>query len=409
MANRSNWDAKHKGGPVEMLLTADPFHAFMPYPPQEVEHAAEGPLAGLTLAVKDIFDVAGYRTGCGNPMKLAEAAPAPRHAPPVAALLAAGARFVGKAHTEELAWSLYGTNVHFGTPINPAAPDRVPGGSSSGSASAVAGGLCDIALGSDTGGSVRAPASFCGIYGLRPTHGAISLDDCMPLAPSLDTCGFFARDAATLGRIGQVLLPSGSRTLSRPLIATDVFSLLPEDTRAAFLPALARLAAAVGSTAPVEVYHQPVSALFSCFRTIQSYEANICHGDWIARRRPVLAPAIAARFAYAASVGEAEYQAALELRQQFATHMLDLLADDGLLILPTLHAPAPRLDSSEAELATYRDEAMRLLLIAGLAGLPQLALPAITLDGAPLGLSLIGPRGSDQALLELAARIGHLD
>jgi Asp-tRNA(Asn)/Glu-tRNA(Gln) amidotransferase A subunit family amidase len=108
-------------------------------------------------------------------------------------LLDAGAQFVGKAHTDELAFSMNGRNAHFGTPRNGGAPDRIPGGSSSGSASAVSNGLCDFALGSDTGGSVRTPASHCGLFGIRPTHGRISLERVLDLAPSFDTCGFFTR------------------------------------------------------------------------------------------------------------------------------------------------------------------------------------------------------------------------
>ena len=165
-----------------------------------------GPLAGLTLGVKDIFDVAGYVTGCGNPDKAENDPPAAKTAPAVQKLLDAGARFLGKTQTEELAFSLTGQNVHFPHPVNPGAPDRVTGGSSSGSAAAVAGGLADIATGSDTGGSIRAPASFCGLVGLRTTHGAISLDGTMPLAPSFDTFGWFARDIETYVKVGEVLL-----------------------------------------------------------------------------------------------------------------------------------------------------------------------------------------------------------
>src|SRR6218665_673770 len=189
-----------------MLLKSDPVRAFMPYPAVAVENASEGPLSGLTLAVKDLFDVKGYRTGCGCPTKLAESEVKTVTAPAVQRLLDAGARFVGKTHTDELAWSMYGMNAHFGTPVNVAAPDRIPGGSSSGSAAAVAAGLADIALGTDTGGSVRAPASFCGLWGLRPTHGRISLEGCMELCASFDTAGFFARDAGTLALTGAVLL-----------------------------------------------------------------------------------------------------------------------------------------------------------------------------------------------------------
>src|SRR5687767_6592237 len=189
-----------------MLLDSDPARAFLPYPPVEVPKAASGPLAGLTFAVKDLFDVAGYPTGGGSPHVLAMSGVKTRTAPIVQRLLDAGARFVGKTHTDELAFSLNGKNAHFGTPVNGGAPDRIPGGSSSGSASAVSNGLCDVALGTDTGGSVRGPASHCGLFGLRPTHGRVSLKGAHDLAPSFDTCGFFARDAATFRRVGEVIL-----------------------------------------------------------------------------------------------------------------------------------------------------------------------------------------------------------
>lgn len=390
-----------------MLLKDDPVHAFMPYPAIEVENAATGPLAGLTFGVKDIFDVAGYRTGCGNPIKLAQSGIATAHAPAVQALLEAGARFVGKTHTEELAWSLYGTNVHFGTPINPAAPDRVPGGSSSGSASAVAAGLCDFALGSDTGGSVRAPASFCAIYGLRPSHGAIALEGCMPLAPSFDTAGFFAREAAILRRVGDVLLPPDAAPSGplRPLIATDLFDALSEAARAALAPALAAIAAAMGAPKAVRVHAASPAPLFAAYRCQQAYEAYRAHGAWFETFRPKLAPAIAERFAYAASLSAQEGQAAAAIRPGFAAAMAELLGEGGILIAPIVQGPAPLLASDPAFLDSYRQEALRFLSLSPLAGIPQIALPAGKLEGGPIGISLIGPRGSDRKLLALAETI----
>ena len=170
-----------------MLLDADPARAFMPYPAAPVAHAPGGPLHGLTFAVKDLFDVDGYPTGCGSPHLLALSGVKTRTAPVVRALLDAGARFVGKTITDELAFSMNGKNAHFGTPRNGVAPERIAGGSSSGSAAAVSNDLCDFALGTDTGGSVRAPANHCGLFGIRPTHGRVSLERCHALAPSLDT------------------------------------------------------------------------------------------------------------------------------------------------------------------------------------------------------------------------------
>ena len=157
-----------------MPLINDTAHAFLPYPDAPVPHASTGPLTGLCFAVKDLFDVAGYPTGGGQPFVLAMSGIKTRTAPTVQKLLDAGARFIGKTVTDELAFSMNGNNGHFGAPVNGAAPARISGGSSSGSASAVSNHLCDFALGSDTGGSVRAPASHCGLLGLRPTHGRIS-------------------------------------------------------------------------------------------------------------------------------------------------------------------------------------------------------------------------------------------
>ncbi|MCB1544080.1 MAG: amidase, partial [Rhodoblastus sp.] len=324
--------------------------------------------------------------------------------PAAAALLAAGAQFVGKTQTEELAWSLYGTNAHFGTPRNPAAPDRVPGGSSSGSASAVAARLCDFALGSDTGGSVRAPASFCGLFGLRPTHGAISLARCMPLAPSLDTCGFFARDAATLRAVGDVLLPSAQAKASRVMIAQDLFARLPAAARDALMPMAEQLQARLGKATPVDVYDRPTAEPYDAFRIVQLHEAGTLHGPWADSRKPVLHPSIAQRFVAAKKVTDADVARARAARASFAEHLLRLYGEDGLMIAPVLHGPAPRLDSTAAEFETYRDNAMAFLCPAGLAGLPQLVLPAGEVDGAPLGISILGPRGSDRSLLEAALR-----
>ena len=152
-----------------MLLDRDPAHAFMPYPAVPVPHAPSGPLSGLTFAAKDLFDVAGYPTSAGSPHMLAMSGIKTRTAPTVQKLLDAGARLVGKTITDELAFSMSGKNAHFGTPVNGGAPDRIPGGSSAGSAAAVSNGLCDFALGTDTGGSVRAPANHCGLFGIRPT------------------------------------------------------------------------------------------------------------------------------------------------------------------------------------------------------------------------------------------------
>jgi amidase len=391
-----------------MLVKADNYHAFVDYPDAPVENAAGGPLAGLTFAVKDIFDVAGYKTGCGNPEKTADSRPAERHAPAVAALLDAGARFLGKTHTAELAFSLDGRNAHFGTPANPAAPGRVPGGSSSGSASAVAGGLVDFALGSDTGGSVRGPASFCGLIGLRPTHGRIDIAGVMPLSPSLDTVGWFARSADAYERVGAVLLgeDAAGPALRRMVIAEDAYALLLGSAEDAVMrPAVARVAEHLEPAGARVVSADGLSAWAQVFRTIQGFEAWQAHGGWIESRKPKFLPMVRGRFEGASRVGAEEYRIAGVKRASIRSQLEDVVGDDGVIVLPTMPTIAPLMDADEAVFEAFRAQALQMLCMSGLSGLPQISLPLGIVDGCPIGLSLIAPRGRDRALIGLARSI----
>ncbi len=390
-----------------MLLAADPAHAFMPYPAVPVPNAAAGPLSGLTFAAKDLFDVAGYPTSGGNPLLLAASGLKTRTAPTVQALLDAGARFVGKTVTDELAFSMNGKNAHFGTPRNGGAPDRIPGGSSSGSAAAVSNGLCDVALGTDTGGSVRAPANHCGLYGIRPTHGRVSLERCLDLAPSFDTCGFFARDPATFARVADVLLGADRRALTRArlLWPADVWSLVSPDVHAALAPAVARLEAALGAPSEVNVALESFDAMYWAFRRLQGREAWSADGAFIERHAPPLGPGVAERFAWSRAVTDAQVAEGSAFRSAYIAHLSALLGDDGVLVLPTMPDVAPLLAASEGELEDYRNAAIKMLCVSGLSGFPQLSLPLARRLDAPLGLSLLGPAGSDRSLVALAQAV----
>jgi amidase len=391
-----------------MHLPDNPAHAFVPYPAAPIAHAAAGPLAGLTFAVKDLFDVAGYPTGGGNPLLLALSGVKASTAPTVQRLLDAGARFVGKTHTDELAFSMNGRNAHFGTPVNGGAPDRIPGGSSSGSAAAVSNRLCDFALGTDTGGSVRAPASHCGLFGLRPTHGRISLERCLDLAPSFDTCGFFTRDARAFGRVADVLLGEDESPLAarvRLLRPTDVWGLLADEVAVALAPALARVEAVAGKAQPCTVALDSFDSMYWSFRYLQGREAWQVDGPFIERFAPPLGPGVAERFAWARQVTDAQVVGAAHFCDRFRAHMAELIGRDGLLVMPTMPDVAPLLVAEESELEDYRNAAIRMLCISGLSGFPQVTLPLTTRLGAPLGISLLGPAGSDRSLLALAERI----
>ncbi|TAG78536.1 MAG: amidase [Burkholderiales bacterium] len=391
-----------------MLLPADPANAFVPYPDVEVPNAATGPLSGLTFAAKDLFDVTGYPTGGGNPLILAKSGIKTKNAVTVQKLLDAGARFVGKAHTDELAFSMNGKNAHFGTPINGGAPDRIPGGSSSGSASAVSNKLCDFALGTDTGGSVRAPANHCGLFGIRPTHGRISLEGALDLAPSYDTCGFFARDAATFARVADVLLGADASPVPekvRLLWPTDVWAMLDQPVRDALAPASEKIQTALGRATKCTVALESFDAMYWNFRYIQGYESWQTDGPFITQHAVPLGPGVAERFAWSKNVTRAQYDEACAFRRRFTAHLEQLLGGDSVLLMPTMPDIAPLLTAEESELQRYRDAAIQMLCIAGLSGFPQISLPTASRLGAPLGISLLGPAGSDRALVSIAERV----
>ena len=392
-----------------MLLETDPARAFMPYPPVEVPCAPDGPLAGLTFAAKDLFDVAGYPTGGGSPAVLARSGIKARTAPAVQRLLDAGARFVGKTHTDEFAFSINGRNAHFGTPVNGAAPDRIPGGSSSGSASAVSNGLCDTALGTDTGGSVRAPASHCGLFGLRPTHGRIPLSDCLALAPSFDAAGFFARSGEVFARVAEVLLGEDEAPLPEApglLLAADAIAMLDTEVRAVLAPLIAAIEAALGPATLVEAAGVAgFEPLVLAFRRLQGREAWRADGAVIEEHRMPLGPGVAERFAYSREVSDVEVEIAETVRAQFRERFRTLVAPGTVLLLPTMPDVAPLLDEPEGNLDLYRARAMSILCLAGLSGFPQVTMPLARRQGAPLGLSLIGPPSSDLSLVRLACRL----
>ncbi len=381
------------------------FNAFLGYSQVPVPNAQSGPLARLALAVKDIFDVAGYRTGCGNPDKFAEAQPATRTAPAVQTLLDAGARFVGKTQTDELAFSLMGLNAHFPSPVNAAAPDRVTGGSSSGSAAAVAAQLASIAVGSDTGGSIRAPASFCGLIGLRTTHGRISLEGAMPLAPSFDTFGWFAEDIEVYEAVGKLLLGRDPvrASLARTLALPDQEALLAGPEESAEYGRMRTLAGPIREIA--WPFTSTVDELYWCFRHIQSYEAWAAHGAWISAADRRLGPGVKERFEFGAGIEEKTVKAETVRRLVFRAELEALLGTDGVLVLPTVPGAAPLKASSFATTQAYREQALRLLCLSGLSGFPQITLPLGRVEGAPFGLSLLGPAGSDIALIRLGRKL----
>ena len=408
-----------------------------------------GPLTGLTVAVKDVFEVDGFAMGAGNPVWLAERAAASADSAAVAALRAAGAAVAGIAHTDEFAYSIAGRNAHWGTPPNGAAPDRIPGGSSSGPASAVAAGQADIGLGTDTAGSVRVPASYQGLWGLRSTHGSTDAAGLLPLAPRFDAIGWMARDAVTLraaviaglggdeGALrlaawflsersetkgaqralaqdeGAVRLRRGASVVAvepdgpqapdpRFVVAPALLALADRDVAAAFETAVTE-AVAAGRIQPPEVIEvPPTTELFAAFRIPQAAEAWRSDGEWVTAHPNACAPDVAARFAFAASVTPEQEAAALAELERLRV-ALDAALDERILLLPSAPTFAPLLDADADTLESVRVRTLSITAVAGITGRPAVSAPVLEIEGLPVGLCLVGPRGTDVDLIDVAS------
>jgi amidase len=372
--------------------------------------ATSGPLAGLSCVAKDMYAIKGERTGAGNPDWLANQQPATAHAAAIEKLLAAGASITGKTICDEFFYSVAGINAHYGTPVNVRAPGRIPGGSSSGSAAACAASACDFALGSDTGGSVRIPASLCGLYGIRPSHGRIDTRGAMDMSPTFDTIGWFALSAGVLRKVGGVLLNAAANNVSvdELIIADDGLAEADAPVAALLRDALKAMAAVLPPAKPVRI--APAGGLDvwrDAVRIIQAHEIWQVYGRFVEEKHPRFGPGVAERMQIASQITKAEADAARKVHAAARDHIRSVVKPGTVMALPSAPCIAPRIDTSPADQESYRIRVMRLTCIAGLGGLPQLSIPVGTVDGCPVGLSLIGWAGGDEALLDLAAALAR--
>ncbi|XP_020084615.1 amidase 1 isoform X1 [Ananas comosus] len=392
------------------------------------------PLQGLTFAVKDIFDINGYVTGFGNPDWARTHAAATSTSPVVLAILAAGAICVGKTIMDEMAYSINGENKHYGTPTNPCAPDRVPGGSSSGSAVAVAAKLVDFSLGTDTGGSVRVPAAYCGIFGFRPSHGIISTMNVIPMAQIFDTVGWFARDLTTLTQVGRVLLPlpiEATKKASRIVIPTDGFELLCSSSDKTYhilnasvekifgcdiidnenlgeyisknVPSIGNFISSVLENQACKI--PALAALSHSMRLLQRFEFKANHGEWIYAVRPNLGPGIQERVSEVLTTKYENMECCYGIRAELQACLTGLLGDSGVLAIPTVPGPPPKLSMEAAALEDFRARAFCLLSIAGMSGFCQISIPLGMHNNLPVSVSLLAKQGADHFLLSIATEL----
>jgi amidase len=375
----------------------------------------KGPLDGLTFAVKDNIDVAGMVTGCGNPTWAATHPPAKEHALVVETLLNSGARALGKVILDEFAFSLVGENHFYGTPLNPRSPDRVPGGSSSGSASAVASGEVDFALGTDTGGSVRVPAANCGLYGLRPTWGRFSVAGVQALAPSFDTVGILTRELLVLERVVRALSPSeNSSPIDTVFVLEEAWALAGEEVRAVLPAVIERMKRAglkVETTRLASLGEGELGtdmmAWKNLYSSIQWPEIMSIFGGWLDQAKPGIGPKIDENFELAKNFSRTHLAKDVRCREETKARIQKFLKPGTALCIPTVPSPPPLLGKVDYDRvgAGYVVKALSLTAIAGIGSVPQIALPMSTADNLPIGVSLIGGANTDLALISAVQNI----
>ena len=384
-------------------LPVDQFNAFIQYGQPYIEGEKYQALSNFSFGIKDIFDVAGFPTAFGSPDWLNTHPVATQTAPAVLDLVQQGATLVGKTHTDELTYSILGINAHYGTPTNPNYPNRIPGGSSSGSAVSVAGKLVDFAIGSDTGGSVRTPASFCGIYGMRPTHGRISLKNARPLAKSFDTLGWFARDPEILFEVGKSLLKEERKSNIQAIeviAPKQAWEIIPDGLRRLALKRVQEIFIR-NNVINKDLPSLNLKAWANTFSIIQASEIWQEHGAWASRHFENLGPGIKDRFLFASKIDPSIATQALDERIKIQD-LLNSILYNKFLLIPTVVDIAPLLNSTKNHLEDFRQKSFQLLCIAGLGGLPQISLPVVFSTEGALGISLVGPKDSDMELLHFA-------
>ena len=374
--------------------------------------AKSGPLTGTSFMVKDLFAIKGRKVSNGNPDFYKHATPARETAPVVTQLLEAGASCTGITVCDEFFYSVLGTNVHYGQPVNARAPKHVTGGSSCGAAAAVAASMCDFALGTDTAGSIRVPAAFCGLYGLRPTYGRIDMTGATAMAPSYDTVGFLARDPDLFRKVGRVLLQEAKAEpkVERLILAENFFRNAEASMDQTLWDAIRKPKSALPKAEHMELAsEEEIAAWRNAFRVIQGFEIQSTLLPFIQSHNVELGPGIKERFEMSAGITLAEAETARALRAEIADHLIALVSPGTLIVLPTTPTLPPERDIPDgASFSEFRAHTLSFTCLAGHAGLPQVSVPAGVAAGCPVGLSFIGWPGGDETLLDLAVHLEPL-
>lgn len=367
--------------------------------------AQKGALKGYQFAVKDVFDIKGFRIQAGNPQYFDQASIADMTASAVIALQDAGAKLVGKTHTDELGGSLFGVNEHYGAPLNSYSPECVPGGSSSGSAAAVAANLVDFALGGDTSGSVRAPASFCGIYGFRPTFGKISTTGVLPISNHLDTVGIFAQHPEVISQVLAVYGMKEQSEFTRFRIIPSLVNYLHSSLNIIFLKQIQAIQSLTSSTMPLIIDEDKLTQWSTVIRTIAMYSLWQVHKEWILKSNPTFGELINERLKIAKTVPYDDYKLALQNQKEIRKFMDDSLEPGDIIVFPTVHDIPPLLSCSVTQFKDFALKASRHTCIAALTGFPEITIPLRNIkEKCSLGMSFLGRANNDYSLTLFASK-----
>ena len=368
-------------------------------PKNKIQTSYKGNLLDMRFLCKDMCQIKGFKTSCGNPDFYKHTAEATENAPFLEKILNEGAILEGITICDEFFYSIIGENIHYGTPSNKNAPNCVPGGSSSGSAAALTQVDYDFTIGTDTGGSVRVPASFCGIYGFRPTHGRINLNKVYPMSESFDTLGWFSNNKSNMLKVGKVFfdhfeeIPIEQKNI---LIPIDIIDNLDENIKSQFYDYCENK---FKNLKKVQLSNYNKSELAECFRVIQGYEIKLSMLPWIQKYNPKISTEINSRFEVTKNITVNMYNESINLRKEFVSELDKNLSKEALIIFPTTPFSAPITGQSDNDLSELRKKVMEFTCIGGLSSRPQISIPKFKGSTGPIGLSVLGNKNADEIIL----------
>ncbi len=376
-----------------------------------------GPLSGITFVVKDNIAISGHVSSFGSSRWRETHGKSTQNASVISKISDNGGDIVGLAKLDQLTFSLVGNISEGEPPINPLYPDRFTGGSSSGTVSAVAGGIAQVGIGTDTGGSIRVPAAACGLYALRPSHGMIDCSGILPLAESFDTVGIVSMNIELIKKTFNVIRSDQKLfdvKVKRVILPADILKTASEEVGKVVNEAAIRIAKALGASLAENNFERFLNVQFAdLFTRMQGREIWGSHSAWIVQNEQFLFPDVRMRLRRAEQFykmpGE-EIEADRQVRNKYTEDLSKYLGNDAIVVLPIMYGLPPKRNASDDELLEFRKMALRFTSPAGLSGFPEAVMPVKSArTGLTYGAGILGPKGSDLSLLDTLIAVSKTD